>query len=629
MKTKNWIAMLLLPVMTACNSFNNRGLIDNPQVVGRSSDNSIEVEMVEVTDTATVLHIKAYYYPNQWIKIASSSFLRDNHGNMYAIVAGDGIELNEEFWMPESGEAAFNLIFQPIPSDVTSIDFSEGDEVEGAFKVWGIQLTGKPVTVELPKEYKQPVADPAAPLPAVTVKAGTAHLNGQILNYVPDMGKEIELYIYYPFTTASVTVAIDKEGKFATDVEAFSPHPVTVHSFAGSIQCFIAPDETTTVLINPTEIARQKSHLHKDDPARGKAVYFGGFLAALNQEMEDNHTDIQRIIGQSYNTRQEYYDFLRSFTDKSLIQVREMMLKQHADRDAAIDATTYSTACKELLHITNDLNFSEELGNARSYVTYAYALKHNLMDDRDAMNNYSRSVTYPPGYFDVLRQFKYINSPERCYSNVGLRDVNAKEYLGTDKGYYFDVIAAALAYAQITKFQPLDSAQLAAVPEAYRAYMQKESDKVVATIEANKAKGGYEVKEISPDVDGKDVLPQIIAQYLGKPIMIDIWATWCGPCLTANKALAPVKEELKDRGIVYVFITGETSPKETWNAMIPDLHGVHYYLTDKQWNGILSTYQSNGVPTYFYVDKTGKIVDKQVGYGGVGSMKNRLLEISK
>lgn len=44
------------------------------------------------------------------------------------------------------------------------------------------------------------------------------------------------------------------------------------------------------------------------------------------------------------------------------------------------------------------------------------------------------------------------------------------------------------------------------------------------------------------------------------------------------------EKELKDKDIIYLYITGETSPLGTWKNMIPDIHGEHFRVTDEQWS---------------------------------------------
>ena len=109
---------------------------------------------------------------------------------------------------------------------------------------------------------------------------------------------------------------------------------------------------------------------------------------------------------------------------------------------------------------------------------------------------------------------------------------------------------------------------------------------------------------------------------------IDNWATWCGPCRMANKVMAPMKEELKDKDIVYLYITGEVSPQKTWENMIPDIHGEHYRLTNAQWEYLSKSFGIRGVPTYLIIDRKGDIKFKQTGFPGVEKMKEELLKVT-
>ena len=139
MKKLTWIVMLL--VYTACTLQAKDRVFKRPPFVAWSSS-SIEIDKIVAGDTATTVHIKAYQHPHNGIRIATGSFLRDNNGQIYPIRKGVGITLDKELRMPDSGEAEFQLIFPPIPKDVTALDFSEGD-FDGAYQIWGIQLGKK------------------------------------------------------------------------------------------------------------------------------------------------------------------------------------------------------------------------------------------------------------------------------------------------------------------------------------------------------------------------------------------------------------------------------------------------------------------------------------------------------
>ena len=97
-------------------------IVERPPFLAQNSS-SIEIDKIVMSDTVTTVYIKAFYRPKYWIKIATGSVLKDNNGILYPIRKGIGITLDKEFWMPESGEAEFQLTFPPIPQNVTRLDF--------------------------------------------------------------------------------------------------------------------------------------------------------------------------------------------------------------------------------------------------------------------------------------------------------------------------------------------------------------------------------------------------------------------------------------------------------------------------------------------------------------------------
>lgn len=119
--------------------------------------------------------------------------------------------------MPESGEAEFQLVFPPLPAKVTSIDFTEGEGVEGAFSIWGIQLKSKELPkLMLPQEAVAHPIDKNAALPAPLVQYGNTTVKGKLLDYRPCMMKELSLYLSEPSKGYAdpIKTEIKRDGSF-------------------------------------------------------------------------------------------------------------------------------------------------------------------------------------------------------------------------------------------------------------------------------------------------------------------------------------------------------------------------------------------------------------------------------
>ena len=120
-----------------------------------------------------------------------------------------------------------------------------------------------------------------------------------------------------------------------------------------------------------------------------------------------------------------------------------------------------------------------------------------------------------------------------------------------------------------------------------------------ATVSANKQGLADNIHYLDmTDVVPEETLQTILDKYKGKIILIDIWATWCGPCKLGHEKMKPVKEELRDKNIVYVYLTSTTSKFDEWKEYIADISGEHYFLTEEQLDAIFKQLEGTGYPTY-------------------------------
>lgn len=101
----------------------------------------LTIRQVELTDSATVLRVHARYIPNYWIRLDKATFLMSDKGVNYPLLRSEGFAIDEQVFMPDSGEMDFTLYFAPLPKNTRWFDFSEDEHVEGGYHIEGIRLT--------------------------------------------------------------------------------------------------------------------------------------------------------------------------------------------------------------------------------------------------------------------------------------------------------------------------------------------------------------------------------------------------------------------------------------------------------------------------------------------------------
>jgi len=633
MKAIQWIGIVfaVLAILSGCT--NNRRVIENPTYVAQNTT-ALEINKVELNDTATVLYAEVYQPPKSKMRIDSLSSLTDNQGKEYTIRTIEGITSGQQYIMSDSGKVAFKMIFPPVASNAVSVDFSNGDVNAGAWNIYDIQLTNRPLKVSLPKYFKEAVIDKNAVLPPVEFKAGKAHLEGQILNYRRGMSEKVFVTVgsSFEYSPASIVLLADSTGKFSGDIDVFSVHPVLVYWMNNGNRCFIAPGETTSLIINPS--SRKGLHSAGDNSSMGEPAYYEGYLASLSTEFNQINPD---LYSRNIDSNESYLSYLQLLGTKTPETLKTFYLDEYQTKKAVLDTLNVSPACKQIMRCSLDLFYAANI----TWITYAldeaYIFNHQLENDQKAIDQYyaTRKFNLPDDFYNVLKDFPLINSPQILYVQEtsgcanqwqakNMQPVLSKA-LGTDQGTLFDMMKVAGIYNDIQNFNPVSEAQIKQLPVAYQELISKKNNELLQQIEINKKKTFTE-NDITK-VANEDVLPFILSKFRGKPILLDFWATWCGPCRMANEDLKSVKAELAKKGMVFVYVAGENSPLEVWKNMIADLHGEHFRLTAKQWDYITMTFCPEGIPTYFFIDREGNIREKQVGYDGLAPMKEKLLHL--
>ena len=631
MKRLNFLLGSLLLCICCTIQAKNKVIEQPPFIV--SSTTSIEVSKVEISDTATVLHIYAKYRPKNWIKIAAGSYLKDNNGETYPLRSGIGITPDKEFWMPESGEAEFQLVFPPLPASVTSVDFTEGADIENGFSIWGIQLKGKNLPkLILPQEAVVHKVDMKAELPEPVVEYDKAVLKGKLLDFYPGMPSPITLVAWESAKgdLSEILIDIQSDGSFSKEVPLTSSTPCTIYMSGSSpLQIFMEPGQTTEVYINMREISRRSSKFHKEGKPYGEVIYVNGPLAAIAQELNRDMPDT--------NIQQKVYKNIKELAGIGIDAYKERILKISEEVQAEIDKLSCSPATRQLLTSNNKLSTIGLLRSAANSLTSA-AIEANQLKREEAQKYYLELARQVPDNYIPNADFALLNIPQTTWSSQYVnviagyysRSEDFAKAWGTDSGIFFNIARTIPIYRGIKDFTPITEEQkatLATLPTAYRDMVIAANDELLARIEANKKKTGFTVNEAG-EVSDEDLFASIISKFSGKVLLVDFWATWCGPCRMANKEMIPMKEELKDKDIVYLYITGETSPLKTWENMIPDIHGEHYRVTAAQWNYLGKSFNISGVPTYLIIDREGNIKYRQVGFPGVNTMKEELLKVA-
>ncbi len=162
-------------------------------------------------------------------------------------------------------------------------------------------------------------------------------------------------------------------------------------------------------------------------------------------------------------------------------------------------------------------------------------------------------------------------------------------------GRYFSRTDSLEAYYNLAKSMIRDTSILAELDNKYKSLSP------------------FAIGKPVPDFEFYDINNQLVSldDFKGKIVYLDIWATWCKPCIKEFPNKKSLQSEFKNEKIEFVSICRDRD-KSKWKEMVKEynLGGVQLYADIKKDNAFFEKIQQKSYPTYILIDEEGNFSDR-------------------
>lgn len=613
------------------------------------------ITKVELTDEHTKLFVHVVFRPHWWISADSTMYLEDvESGKRYQVNGVEGLKFGERFYMPDSGETDMVYTFPPLPDSVKAVNWIDPTSPEG--HTYGIDLTkdgeGKQHSARLESwiaQHSRQATQPDDEENTDFFTTDTVYITGVLDNYDPVLG----------FETGIIYIRDMLENKDRPEVVKIHPdgrlegkfllkHPLQANMIIGDNHVlgnlYFEPGKTLALYLDFEDFLARSRARDLNYPL--KHTLYGGELGEVNRQLAEapafpfDYAALQTMtdslspmqIREKYDqATAELENKLATYMDNNRISPKvRHILQMQAKVSGALGLLDYAMS----------YGFEQQRDTTKTELPMAFYsfLRQLPLDDETILavkdgntfiNRFSfmgwlyQQASQRITAWQETHQQKVEPTPERQVEEMLLLDKARTEvmmdYLGTtDMPFLWQLVLCNSVCntllpqsANVTGERDAAEVQLAtALKDSVSAWMTYPvlKETIGQAYHQYTEQQAYEL----PPGKGTDIFRRIIAPYKGKILLIDFWATSCGPCRSAIEGHADLRAKYRgNKDVQFIFITSESeSPEQTYNAYVEKhLQGEAVYrIPTSDYQYLRELFSFNAIPRYVLIGRDGKVL---------------------